>query len=340
MTPENHNLNVYVRDDLYETKQHGLPDYPLALYYVDSKKMHLELVHWHWHEEFEYIVVTSGTARFFVGDACHVLSSGDCLLINQNVLHRVKPYQDYDCTYYSVVFHPAIMFDTSNEEERKKYLYPVTEQAQMKYYILQSSDEKALPIIEILKMIIHVNKQEEYAYELATKGLLCDLWVHSLRGLLQRANAEMSAVDTQSILDEERIKAALTYIASHYAEPISLQDIADSVHISKSECCRCFKRRLQITPFEYLIKYRIYSASILMVQDGNHMSVSEIALKTGFNSSSYFNKMFRKYIGSTPTAFRKKVGGNLQNIQQIMGDHIHSHDVGILNELLQKERPE
>lgn len=338
MTPKNLDLNIYVRDDLYETKQHGKPDYPLALYEVDSRNMHLELVHWHWHEELEFVVVTSGTARFFVADACYVLAAGDCLLINQNVLHRVKAYQDFNCSYFSVVFHPSLFLDISNEELCQKYLDPVTSHPHMKYFVLKADDEKSVPVIRLLKKIIHANKFSEFGYEIITKGLLCELWMHALHGVLRRIDSREYTTDPQAVLDEERIKGALTYIASHYAEPIALEDIASSVHISKSECCRCFKRRLQITPFEYLIKYRIYSACILMVQHSAKISISEIALKTGFNSSSYFNKMFRKYIGCTPTDFRKTAGGDLENIQNIMEGHIHPQDAGILNELIAKRR--
>ncbi|MBE5882329.1 MAG: helix-turn-helix domain-containing protein [Lachnospiraceae bacterium] len=340
MTPKNQDLAISVREDLYETKQHGAPGYPLALYEVDSRNMHLELVHWHWHEELEFVSVTSGAARFFVGDVCYVLSAGDCLMINQNVLHRVKAYQDFDCKYYSVVFHPSLIFDPANTELREKYLIPVISHPQMKHFILKSDDENAVPIANILKKIILVNNLSEFGYEIVTKGLLCELWEHAIKGSLHRINSADYIADSQAILDEERIKGALTYIAAHYAEPIALQDIADSVHISKSECCRCFKRRLQITPFDYLIKYRIYSATILMVQHSGKVSVSEIALKTGFNSSSYFNKMFRKYIGCTPTQFRKTAGGDLENIQKIMERHIHPQDAGILNELISKRRPD
>lgn len=339
MAPNNQDLNIYVRDDLYETKQHGNPAYPLALYEVDSRNMQLELVHWHWHEEFEFVVVSSGTARFFVADSCHVLSAGDCLLINRNVLHRVKAYKEYDCCYYSVVFHPSLFLDTSNTELCEKYLFPVTSHHQMKYFILERDNEKAAPVINVLKKIIHTNKRGEFGYEIATKGLICELWMHTLQGVLRRINSTEYVADSQSILDEERIKGALTYIASHYAEPISLEDIAFSVHISKSECCRCFKRRLQITPFEYLIKYRIYSACFMMSQQSDKISISEIALKTGFNSSSYFNKMFRKYVGCTPTEFRRTTGGDWENIQIIMERHIHSQDAGILNEVISKRRP-
>ncbi|MBQ8527826.1 MAG: helix-turn-helix transcriptional regulator [Lachnospiraceae bacterium] len=340
MIPTSQDLNIYVRDDLYETKQHGTPDYPLALYHVDSQNMYLELVYWHWHEEFEYIVVTGGTAHFLVGDQDFILSSGDCLLINQNVIHRVKPYNDCDCTYYSVVFHPSLFLDVNNPVVRSKYLDPVSNSPYLKYYLLKPDNPDAVPFIQLLQKIISINEQCDFGYELTTKALLCELWISTLRSALRRIDSSPHAENTQTILDEDRVKKILTYIATHYMEQISLEDIASSVHISKSECCRCFKRRLHVTPFEYLIKYRIYSAAIMIVQCTGRISFSDIAIKTGFNSSSYFNKMFRKYIGSTPTQFRKIVGGNLLNIQKVLEGHIHLQDAMIISDLIAKETPD
>lgn len=340
MIPTSQDLNIYVRDDLYEIKQHGTPDYPLALYHVDSKDMYLELVYWHWHEEFEFMVITSGTAHFLVADQDFVLSAGDCILINQNVLHRVKPYMDCDCTYYSVVFHPSLFLNLDNPTIRAKYLDPISGNPNLKYFLLKSTNETAIPYIQLLQKIVQINEHCDFGYELTTRGLLCDLWVSTLRGANKRANTSPSTGNAQTALDENRVKNILTYIATHYMEQISLEDIAASVHISKSECCRCFKRRLHVTPFEYLIKYRVYSAAIMIVQSTGRISVSDIAIKTGFNSSSYFNKMFRKYIGSTPTQFRKKVGGNIQNIQKVLDGQLLLQDTIIINDLISKKRPD
>lgn len=340
MVPKSHDLNIYVRDDLYETKQHGTPDYPLALYHVDSQNMYLELVYWHWHVEFEFIVITAGTAQFLVADQVFILSAGDCLLINQNVIHRVKPYNNCDCVYYSVVFHPSLFMDTTNPVIRSKYLDPISSNPNFKYYLMKSKDQSAEPHIKLLQKILHVNEECSFGYELMTRALLNSFWIDLLRLSLQHAETVLPSENSQMILDEDRVKKILTYIATHYMEQISLDDIASSVHISKSECCRCFKRRLQITPFEYLIKYRVYSAAITIVQASGRISISDIANKAGFNSSSYFNKMFRKYIGCTPTQFRKNVGGNLHNIQKVLDGHIHLQDAKILNDLISRKRPD
>ena len=86
-------------------------------------------------------------------------------------------------------------------------------------------------------------------------------------------------------------------------EAVTLDDIANSIMVSKSECCRCFKRTLGITPFEYLMKYRIQE-SAKRIQRRPQDSISEIAGSVGFNNTSYFNKIFKKYMECTPSEYR------------------------------------
>ena len=52
--------------------------------------------------------------------------------------------------------------------------------------------------------------------------------------------------------DEEKVRLAIEYIRNNYWENISLEDISNAANISKSECCRSFKRVLKMTPFDYL----------------------------------------------------------------------------------------
>ena len=281
---KNNKGTIQVREDLYEMKQHGSLDYPVAVYRIDLNMMYLNLIHWHWHSEIELIVIKEGAAEFSVGDNMYVLSPGDTLFINRNVMHSVHPHNEQNCIFHSIVFSPNYIFG---------YGHSVFSSA----YLLTSE-------------IIKINLQKSFGYELLTKSYLIQIWLLLLNHIQDLPHDHIPAYDPQVVLDESRTKAAITYIMEHYEEPITLQDIADSIHISKSECCRCFKRCLQLTPFDYLLKYRIYSAVDLLAQDSSTLSISDIALKVGFNSSSYFNKLFKKYIGYTPSAYKKILAQN------------------------------
>lgn len=103
--------------------------------------------------------------------------------------------------------------------------------------------------------------------------------------------------------DEERVRVALEYIQENYSEDISLKDIAMSINISKSECCRSFKRVLNITPFEYLMEYRVLKSTQYLCNSND--SIANIALNVGFNGISYYGKVFKKYMNCTPSQYRR-----------------------------------
>ena len=103
----------------------------------------------------------------------------------------------------------------------------------------------------------------------------------------------------------KRIQIFLKYIEKHYSEQITLDTLANAAHVSKSECLRCFKDNLQTTPYQYLIDYRIYMATILL--KNTELSIGDVADNVGFDQFSNFTKCFKERIKYTPREYRKKL---------------------------------
>ncbi|GAE08768.1 transcriptional regulator, AraC family [Paenibacillus sp. JCM 10914] len=95
----------------------------------------------------------------------------------------------------------------------------------------------------------------------------------------------------------------LSFIHLNYSFPVTLQEIADAAHLSISECTRCFKKTVHMTPYEYLIKYRIKKSSELLISTDD--TVTEIAGSVGFNHVNHFIQSFKKHHKRTPKDFRK-----------------------------------
>lgn len=85
---------------------------------------------------------------------------------------------------------------------------------------------------------------------------------------------------------------------------ITLEDIALSANISKSEALRCFKNYLNRSPIDYLINYRIHKACHLLLD--TNLNISDICLECGFSSASYFNRVFKKNFKLSPREYRIK----------------------------------
>lgn len=336
MANEKEPLTIKVRDDFYEERQHGTLDFPVEIYKTDLNKMYLGLVGWHRHGEVEFILVTEGKACFYSDDTSFVLEKGQGLFINHNVLHSVKALQNIDCHYYSIVFHPAFIFSYNHSSLSTNYLLPVTNHPSLRHLLLDPSDEKLERLLRILEQIIAADEEKAFGYELRIKGLFIDAWLVLIEQIPFLFDVHKPSVKEQISLDEDRIKEAIAYISEHFSDPITLQDIAGSIHLSKSECCRCFKRCLHTTPFEFLTRYRIYSAINLINRDTEGLSISEIALQTGFNSSSYFNKQFKKYTGCTPSDLRGRIKGHPENLELLLARYIDSQNMAYFESILHK----
>jgi AraC family transcriptional regulator, melibiose operon regulatory protein len=85
---------------------------------------------------------------------------------------------------------------------------------------------------------------------------------------------------------------------------LTLEELALSCNISKSECCRFFKKVMRQSPFEYLLRYRIQK-SVPPLLMGQELNITEISESTGFASASYYSEIFRRLMYCSPTEYRK-----------------------------------
>lgn len=279
--------------------------YPVHVYFIELAKMYMQRIRWHWHTEIEIIILNHGEVDFITDDAKIRLKAGQGILINQNVMHSIQPVgSDCNCSLYSTTFHPSFLFDRADTAMSEKYLSPILSSPVFRTMLLDEQDTVSSQIMDLVNSVIAVNMTKKYGYELVTKSYLYQLWVILLEYVIpQNIQKHKSTGMTQ---DESRVKEAIMYIEDHYSERITLDDLSASIHISKSECCRCFKRTLQITPIEYLMKYRIFkAASMIQKDDPLSRSFSDLAFAVGFNNASYFNKVFRQYLNCTPSEYKR-----------------------------------
>ncbi|MCR4991132.1 MAG: AraC family transcriptional regulator [Lachnospiraceae bacterium] len=296
------------------TKDNPLEDeslsYPVHVYFIELSKQYMKNVQWNWHPEMEVIIVNHGEILFKTRDKQITVSAGMGIVINANTLHTIVPAsEDANCSMYSTVFHPAFVFGYGDTYFHEKYFSPVISSSKFQFLELSEENPEENKMLECINNVIAANLIKSFGYELTTKSLLCEFWL----SLIKRVAPDEPVKKTTPVAsnDEIRTKEMILYIENHYAEKITLDDLAATVHISRSECCRCFKRSLNLTPIEYLMKYRIFqAASFIQKKDKRAASFSELAFNVGFNNASYFNKVFRQYLGYTPSEYRKKVNSD------------------------------
>ena len=256
----------------------------------------------HWHDEYEFVLVLRGSVTFTVYGGNHnstdiVLSEGDGLFIGAACLHSAKATPGTVAAGY--VFSNAFFNIKPFEKVLRELLQPITD-ASITYIKFEKDAQSAAHILQTLNDLCHL-PEEETGHELHCVELVLKLW----RLLLQYILSNESQISRRITEDsrEQRLKALVSYIHAHYSEPITVEDMAKHIGISRTECFRCFQRILKKTPMEYVTEYRLSMSSALLLN--TQRPVADIAEACGFQSPSYFGKLFREAYGKTPKDYRK-----------------------------------
>lgn len=292
----NTSYNKIITDEtLMETIQHGESDYPFHFYYDNLALYDFHCVEWHWHTEFEFVFVNSGTVFFGIGEKQFSLPAGSGVFINSKVLHRY--YSDEEAIVPNFVFMPDYIA-VQNSLIYKKYILPVLSSS-FDYQIFAPEIPWQAEVLAVMKEIIYVQEAES-GIELITSSLVQRMWDLLYRNVNARPIRENNG---SSIASQGRLQLMMQYIYQQFSMNISLEDIAGHAMVSKSTALNLFRKYLHITPINYLINYRLQEAAKLL--SSTERKIHVISKEVGFESVDYFCKAFKKYYSMTPTEYRK-----------------------------------
>ena len=252
----------------------------------------------HWHDDLQFIYVLEGLVCVKTLEEEEILSGGEGIFTNKGVIH------------YSIGRSNSCRYILFRFPERFLYFYPgspaekltrqVTERSGISLVPLSSSIEWCSEALLLLQKLADLEEKKEtdpqYEYDVMT--ILAELWQIILR------HADISA-PTEEDPVSMRMRRFLEYIEEHLDQDISLEEMAASAGVSKTEVLRCFHKTLQTTPYSYVMETRLSKAADLLAETG--LPVGEIASRTGFNQQSYFGKRFKEKMGVTPLEYRRKM---------------------------------
>nr|WP_275980409.1 AraC family transcriptional regulator [Halalkalibacter alkaliphilus] len=101
------------------------------------------------------------------------------------------------------------------------------------------------------------------------------------------------------------VKKAIDLIDLNIDKPLTLSEIAETIHVNSSHLSRQFKKDTDMTIIDFINKKRVEEAK-LYLQRGN-ISVTEVAFMVGFNDLNYFSRVFKKFASTTPSQYMKEV---------------------------------
>lgn len=291
----------------HEKQPHGTPDFPFEYFYITSAHPRYEMP-FHWHKEWEIIHILEGTFTVHGDNEVYTAHAGDMVLIRDGMLHGGTPE---NCVYECFLFDLHGLF--RNLDMVKKHLrpiyrgqilpeifYPAGKMSDVEYAISRLSDAYNRLDADSMDDASAADTILENPLELVVLGCISQLFA----AILQEGSYTTGQADTTENTHKiDLIKTIFEYIELHYASNITLDELAGVAGMNPKYFCRFFRSITHQTPIDYVNMYRIEKAAQML--HSTRLPVTNICMECGFNDSSNFIKVFRKYKGMTPKQYRR-----------------------------------
>jgi hypothetical protein len=247
---------------------------------------------WHYHPEFELTYIVKGNGYRIVGNSYEPFADGDLVLLGSNLPHTWSGKANGDSD------SDAIVIQFSSE-----FISPFLElsESQLIKKMLENSS-RGIRFDQDEKLISKIVDLTE------SQGIDRIINLISILDQLSKKQNRLIAPNTfhnvVSKKSEVRINKVCLFIQNNFQNKIYLKEIADLIYLTESNFCKFFKRATGKTYSDYLNEIRINEASRLLIQTDK--TVSQIAFNCGFETLSYFNRVFLNKKGMTPSIYRKQ----------------------------------
>lgn len=248
----------------------------------------------HWHDDIEFIVIRSGSMCYNVNGEIIPMNENEGIFVNARQLHFGFSHRT-ECEFLCIRLHPLLLCTSPAMEQA--FVAPLLQNQDMAYLKLSPDRDLHREILARLKAL-YIAKDAPAA-PLKVQAAFSAIWAELYEHMPQ---PKVSGKRTSANLSV--LKSMVGFIQQHYREKLSLSDIAASGAVGQSKCCQLFRTYLNQTPNEYLTAYRLNKSSQLLCH--TDLTVSEIALETGFCGPSYYAETFRKWFGQSPTEYKAR----------------------------------
>ena len=248
---------------------------------------------WHYHPQIELVYVEADAGIRHVGTHISSFTYSDLVFIGGNLPHLNFDYR-LRSEYHQIVIQLKTDFLGS--------AISITPELAAIHKLFKDADygiaffgETKKIVSEKLKLLDGLSAFDQLIELIGIFKILADT---KERNIL---NGDLSS-SAFILKDKIRMGAIYEYIDAHYDERPDVNKVAAKVHLTTPAFCRYFKRQTNMTFTDFVNQYRIERAKNLLMQDQN---VTETCYAVGFESISYFNKLFNKIVGENPSTFRK-----------------------------------
>ena len=249
---------------------------------------------WHFHPEYELVFIEGADGTRHVGEHVSRFRGSDLVFIGSNIPHLNFDY-GIKTPYEKIVVHirPDFLKDSFESIPELHAILQLFEKS--KFGIAFGKKAKML-VGERLKTLHTLGYFEQFLELLSIFQILSN-------------SDELELLHTQPVVnphnekEQVRLKNIFAFLDANYQRKIDLKEVAQMSNLTNAAFCRYFKKMTRLTFTEFVNHYRIDKAKKLLRMDNN---ITETCFQCGFESISYFNKVFKKVTGGNPLAFKKQ----------------------------------
>lgn len=272
------------------------PEFPLAVSHDNLAQYRDAFVNWHKQSSIEISVVTEGSVIVNLLNYQDEVKAGEGFIILPGVLHSIRNGDAmHSAKYDTMICEPCLLVGFKGSYFEKNYYKP--EIVNRNGYFHFSINRKPLPaylpcFMDIFNDIYWGNAYLENQIQHKLQKIWIALWDNVV------------AVQTNHFgkAEEARLFMMIDFLQKNYQKKFVLNELCAYVNLSRSACCRYFKKMMNMSISDYILEYRMSQA--LYMLDNSDMSVTDIAFQSGFTSTSYFIAKFKEKMNITPREYK------------------------------------
>lgn len=255
----------------------------------------------HFHNSYEIGFFTKADIKIFVKDHTYHLEDGDLLLINSNDFHRITYSQTNEYMRYVINFSRDFI-------QPSLALYGLEEDLLSIFNLenrqISTTFAQQKKIAKHMSEMDAIYKQAQGKISKLTSALLISQLILLLSTIKKLALSTVQPREINKIQND--IQTIIQYIDANFSNSLTLEEIANQVHLSKCHVSHIFKQQIGATIFDYLQYRRILQAQKLLLEKP-HYTVTRICYQCGFNNIQHFYRVFKKYTNTTPKVYTQRV---------------------------------
>ena len=204
------------------------PEFPYIASRAELDHYREFFVPWHWHKAVELFYMESGEIRYHTPGGTEVFPAGTGGMVNSNVLHMTEMLsRTEENVQYLHIFDPVLIAGAYGNLIEKKYVTPLAAASQLELIRLTPDVPEQAEILTMIRQAFRLD-ENEFGYEVRLRNALSQIWLKLLELSSSELIHEETAPDKKS---DDKIKTMMIYIHDHFAEKISVRDLAAAMPV-------------------------------------------------------------------------------------------------------------